>query len=152
VSEQTEQQEQPELLGNLALDLDRGNAAYVNAMQTILGKIRMAGYPGDPRRVANMLITETFQYMDGLLPGVDLAESASLFGAVMGLALAGHIDDGKADAESAVYLTEMFHQSFVNTIPNGIKLVQEAKKQAESVVIQPDSAKKKGLSVLPRKK
>ena len=124
----------------LPLDLLRGEVNYSQGMQSILNKVKIA-YPvkgGDPRKVANMLITETFQYIDGLLPGIDLRESAALFGAVMGLGIAGHISDGVATEEAIPELVEAFASSFINTVPGAMELVNEAKKQAEGIIIDPN--------------
>lgn len=123
----------------LELDLLRGEVCYSEAMQAILGKVKLSyGSKADPRKIANLLITEMYQYLDGILPGIDLRESAALFGAVMGVGLAGHLTNGTITEAVIPELVEAFTSSFINTVPSAVELVTEAQKKAEGIIIDPN--------------
>lgn len=116
----------------LVLDMKAGDDSYKQAMGTILARI-VKEFPesGDPRKVANLMITETYKYTLALLPGLNLLECSTLFGAVIGLGLSGYIVDGRLSESEVPQLVEAYTASIKNTLPAGKVIVQKAMNEAK---------------------
>ena len=117
---------------SVTLDIAKGHGEYLTSMRSILEKVDQIRGPGDPepRVLANLMIAETSKFFASLLPGIDLREIASFFGAVLGMELGGWVAEGKFSEEEATEaMTAIVYASCCESLPRAAALVVEAQKR-----------------------
>jgi hypothetical protein len=122
----------------VTLDLLDGYNGYVEAMEATLNRIKAAGYPGDPRDSANTMIFEVFNYLEGLLPNIDVREVAAFYGAVVGLGAGGHIASGELDESFVDYLGAIFYSAMTYSKNQAITMRQAMDQAEETGLVDKD--------------
>lgn len=102
---------------SVTLDLRHGYQDYIAATLGTLNRIQASGYPGDPRKTANLILLEMGGYADSLLPGIDIRECAALYGAALGIALGGYIHSGDMPLVAADQIMAEVYSAMRHTIP-----------------------------------
>lgn len=106
----------------VTLDLVDGFNGYCQAMEDTLNRIVAAGYPGDPRETCNTMLFEFFNYLEGMLPNIDVREVAAFYGSVIGLGVGGHIYQGNLDRGHEDYLAGIFYTSMKHTMERAMEM------------------------------
>ena len=121
----------------ITLDLVVGYQVYLAAMNSMLERIKenveyqKSNRP--PEEIANLMATETFAYLQGLLPGMAIGEATSLFAAVIGLAFAAHLKDGVLEMAQVENLEACFVVALEEAIPRALKAFKAFEDQKPKV-------------------
>jgi len=118
------------------LDLEVGEQAYIQAMRLMLHRIQTnelySQSQKSPEELANLMITSTFTYIQGLLPDMSITEATSLFASVIGLAVAGYMHEGKLSPGQVNEITACFAVALDESIPRalqGFKALEQQQKK-----------------------
>ena len=144
--DQQQQPEEPQDIlkspfgSSVTLNLDYGYNDYIAATIDTLNRIQQTGYPGDPQKTANMLIFEIFNYLEGLLPNIDIREAAAFYGAAIGIGVGGHVASGTLPESAGDQIAAVFYAAMRNTIPVAQQLFVAMEDQDEHGLVAPDGS------------